>query len=100
MILVSAVTKNSSMMICGNIIDKANNAADPPVPEFSSVKQWLVENKIKSFYCPLFCSNFRQGVSCLMQTCGLGKFRPNILFLGKIYGGFQLSYLNSEASDD
>ncbi|XP_075245606.1 solute carrier family 12 member 2-like isoform X2 [Convolutriloba macropyga] len=80
--LVSAVTKNSSMMICGNIIDKANNAADPPVPEFSSVKQWLVENKIKSFYCPLFCSNFRQGVSCLMQTCGLGKFRPNILFLG------------------
>ncbi|XP_063720784.1 solute carrier family 12 member 2-like isoform X2 [Symsagittifera roscoffensis] len=81
--LASAITKNSSMMICGNIIDKANT--NKSVPEFKEVKDWLMDNKIKSFYCPFFCSNFRQGVSCLLQTCGIGKFRPNILFLGYKY---------------
>ena len=80
-ILVSAVTKNSSMLICANIIDRANSN-ESNVPDFREVKSWFIRNRIKSFYSPLFCSNFRQATSSLLQTAGLGKFRPNVLFLG------------------
>ena len=81
MILVSCVTKNSSLMICGNLIDRTNPAQN--VAEFRDVRKWLTQNKIKSFYSPLFSTSFRQGASSLLQISGLGKFRPNVLFMGE-----------------
>jgi solute carrier family 12 sodium/potassium/chloride transporter 2 len=76
--LVSCVTKNSSMMVCGNIIDSVNNHSATP----DNVRKWMAACRVKSFYSAIMASTYRQGAASLMQVAGLGKYKPNVIFMG------------------
>ncbi|MBN3288510.1 S12A3 protein, partial [Polyodon spathula] len=43
---------------------------------------WLNKRKIRSFYTSLSGDNLRDGARSLMQATGLGKLKPNTLFMG------------------
>lgn len=43
---------------------------------------WLRANKIKGFYTVVDGASFQDGATSLLQACGLGKMRPNILLMG------------------
>ena len=43
---------------------------------------WLRRNRIKAFYENIANEHLRTGVAHILQTVGLGKFRPNILVVG------------------
>nr|XP_042902240.1 solute carrier family 12 member 1-like [Parasteatoda tepidariorum] len=44
--------------------------------------KWLLERKLKSFYCLIESDTFVSGVDSLIQTAGIGKMKPNIIFMG------------------
>ena len=48
----------------------------------SKINAWMRKNKIKAFYSVVDGANFQDGATSLMQACGLGKMRPNILLMG------------------
>ena len=48
----------------------------------SKATSWLRSNKIKGFYSVIDGATFQDGTTSLMQACGLGKLRPNILLMG------------------
>ena len=81
MVSVSCVTKNSSMMICGNIVDPSS-ASKTACPNPEDMRRWLASCRVKSFYTQLIAGNYRQGAASLMQTAGVGKFKPNVVFMG------------------
>lgn len=43
---------------------------------------WLRVNKVKAFYSVVDGATFQDGATSLMQACGLGKMKPNILLMG------------------
>ncbi|XP_041092734.1 solute carrier family 12 member 3-like isoform X1 [Polyodon spathula] len=78
---VGTFTKNISLMICGNIItgDGRNIQREETT---SREVNWLNKRKIRSFYTSLSGDNLRDGARSLMQATGLGKLKPNTLFMG------------------
>uniref|UniRef100_A0A914YTL2 Solute carrier family 12 member 2 n=1 Tax=Panagrolaimus superbus TaxID=310955 RepID=A0A914YTL2_9BILA len=84
-----AITKGNSLLVCGHVIPKKNG-----VHEMSSsvsiliqnltkqIKTWFSNRRLKAFYFPLAAKNYRLGIQCLLQGSGLGKLKPNILFMG------------------
>ncbi|XP_008544301.1 bumetanide-sensitive sodium-(potassium)-chloride cotransporter isoform X1 [Microplitis demolitor] len=75
------ITKKQSLLICGDIIQSTLNhkTRSAMISKFS---YWLKNNKIKGFYTVVDGVNFQEGATSLLQTCGLGKLRPNILLMG------------------
>lgn len=46
------------------------------------IGRWLRKRHIKSFFGCVANADLRAGVQSLLQASGLGKLRPNILFVG------------------
>uniref|UniRef100_A0A0A9WLJ8 Bumetanide-sensitive sodium-(Potassium)-chloride cotransporter n=1 Tax=Lygus hesperus TaxID=30085 RepID=A0A0A9WLJ8_LYGHE len=75
------VTKNISLLICGNIV---RNTMPQRVRNVLTYKaqSWLHCHKIKAFYSHIDDFSFETGAHSLMQASGLGKLRPNIVLMG------------------
>ena len=78
--LVSNVTRSNGLMICGQV--SKMDLTGSKQSDHKKSTDWLRENKIKSFYCICTASEFRLGVSSLLQCTGLGKMKPNTVFIG------------------
>nr|XP_061813086.1 solute carrier family 12 member 3-like [Nerophis lumbriciformis] len=76
--LVSCLTKNLSLMMCGHVVtpDLA------PRVQSESHNLWLHQRKVKSFYKNVMAEDLRSGVNMLLQGAGLGRMRPNVLLMG------------------
>nr|XP_057942768.1 solute carrier family 12 member 3 isoform X2 [Doryrhamphus excisus] len=79
--LVSALTKDLSLMMCGHVLTKH---LPPPQQRASSDGHnlWLKQRKVKSFYKHVLSADLRSGVNMLLQGAGLGRIRPNVLLMG------------------
>uniref|UniRef100_S4RT61 SLC12A transporter C-terminal domain-containing protein n=1 Tax=Petromyzon marinus TaxID=7757 RepID=S4RT61_PETMA len=44
--------------------------------------KWLRHRNINSFYTAIVSNSLNEGASALLQSTGLGKLRPNLVFLG------------------
>ncbi|XP_066916127.1 solute carrier family 12 member 2-like [Clytia hemisphaerica] len=78
-LLVSHLTRHVGLMICGQVIVKADGIADT-----STVNQekFLRQKKLKGFVSVTAAPSLRLGAQALMQCSGLGKLRPNIVVIG------------------
>ena len=94
--LAGSITKDTSLMICGNFIDTASvvpnavnkeEASQPENPylidtKAKAIKSWFQEKNIKSFYTTFFGNSFFQAANGLIQTAGVGGLKPNTLLMG------------------
>uniref|UniRef100_A0A7N8XP61 Solute carrier family 12 member 3 n=1 Tax=Mastacembelus armatus TaxID=205130 RepID=A0A7N8XP61_9TELE len=78
--LVNCLTKNLSLMMCGNVGGPSESAVENACSE-SHVK-WLNQRKVKSFYRGVVAAELRSGVNMLLQGAGLGRIKPNVLLAG------------------
>ncbi|XP_067853869.1 solute carrier family 12 member 3 isoform X2 [Heptranchias perlo] len=78
---VGTVTKNHSLMVCGNVQIGPHKEKVPDVTSKGHIK-WLTKRKIKSFYTGVAADNLRSGTQMLMQAVGLGRMKPNVLVMG------------------
>ncbi|KAK3929264.1 Bumetanide-sensitive sodium-(potassium)-chloride cotransporter [Frankliniella fusca] len=75
------ITKNNSLLVCGEI-------ASAPLPHRERLEHahnanlWLRSRKIKAFYSLVDGLRFEEGAKALLQTCGIGKLKPNVLLMG------------------
>lgn len=67
-------------MICANIAMNKESFRD--ADQLQKYYDWMNKRKIKSFYCEVNNDSIRSGASCLIQSVGLGKLRPNTLMMG------------------
>ncbi|XP_040275654.1 solute carrier family 12 member 3-like [Bufo bufo] len=74
---VSSITKNTSLMICGNVVTDSEK-----VPDSEGHLRWLNTRKVRSFYSVIQERTLRAGAKCLMQVSGLGRLKPNTVVLG------------------
>ncbi|MEE6508457.1 hypothetical protein FKM82_021241 [Ascaphus truei] len=74
---ISSVTKNISLMICGNVVTDSDKVTDS-----EGHLRWLNTRKVRSFYSVIRESSLRSGAKSLMQVSGLGRLKPNTLVLG------------------
>uniref|UniRef100_A0A914Z7T2 Uncharacterized protein n=1 Tax=Panagrolaimus superbus TaxID=310955 RepID=A0A914Z7T2_9BILA len=79
-----AITKDNSLLICGHVLPytysgSINQLIDKITPQ---IRLWFHRRHLKAFYLPTANDDFRHGVQCLLQGSGLGKMKPNILFIG------------------
>ncbi|XP_075709330.1 solute carrier family 12 member 3-like [Rhinoderma darwinii] len=74
---VSSVTKNTSLMICGNVVTDSDK-----VPDSEGHLRWLNTRKVRSFYSVIQESTLQAGAKSLMQVSGLGRLKPNTVVLG------------------
>ncbi|XP_075925795.1 solute carrier family 12 member 3-like [Petromyzon marinus] len=79
---VGTFTKGVSLMVCGNIV-----VAGPNKNQICELRQtehgkWLRHRNINSFYTAIVSNSLNEGASALLQSTGLGKLRPNLVFLG------------------
>ncbi|XP_071982102.1 solute carrier family 12 member 3-like [Engystomops pustulosus] len=74
---VSSVTKNTSLMICGNVVTDTDK-----VPDSDGHLRWLNTRKVRSFYSVIQERTLRAGAKSLMQVSGLGRLKPNTVVLG------------------
>ncbi|XP_066458049.1 solute carrier family 12 member 3-like [Eleutherodactylus coqui] len=72
---VSSVTKNTSLMICGNVVTASDTVAEDHL-------QWLNTRKVRSFYSMIQEKSLQAGAKSLMQVSGLGRLKPNTVVLG------------------
>ncbi|XP_033108765.1 solute carrier family 12 member 2-like [Anneissia japonica] len=80
---VSHITKNNSLLICGNVvIGNQEENRDQMTSIMNDHTNWLLRQKIKGFYSPIISKSLRSGAQSLLQISGLGKLRPNTMFLG------------------
>ncbi|XP_028397037.1 solute carrier family 12 member 2-like [Dendronephthya gigantea] len=93
--IVSHVTKNNGLMICGEVTDSVGTKQDVR----KKAREWLHQNKIKAFHCICTAREFRSGVSSLLQCTGLGKMKPNTVFLG-FKTNWRDSLSRNSANDD
>ncbi|KAI4873678.1 hypothetical protein NFI96_033002 [Prochilodus magdalenae] len=77
---VGTFTKNISLMICGDILmDDDKSVSERNTDQ---LVKWLNQRKVRSFYTPFKADSLREGARFLMQASGLGKMKPNTLFMG------------------
>ncbi|XP_061403574.1 solute carrier family 12 member 3-like isoform X1 [Lethenteron reissneri] len=79
---VGTFTKGVSLMVCGNVV-----VAGPNKNQICDLRQtehgkWLRHRNINSFYTAIVSNSLNEGASALLQSTGLGKLRPNLVFLG------------------
>ncbi|XP_078500176.1 solute carrier family 12 member 3-like [Lissotriton helveticus] len=74
---VGTVTKNTSLMICGNVVMGGQNVTDP-----EGHLKWLNKRKVRAFYTGITAEDLRAGARNLMQVSGLGRLKPNTLIMG------------------
>ncbi|CAI4226740.1 unnamed protein product [Auanema sp. JU1783] len=78
------ITKGTSLMVCGYVVPY-----HPSDRVFSVIKkldlqlnEWLKKRKVKSFYTSIANASLRAGAQSLLSVVGLGRLKPNIVFIG------------------
>ncbi|VDL79104.1 unnamed protein product [Nippostrongylus brasiliensis] len=78
------ITKGSSLMICGYVVPY--NPSDRVYSVMRKLErqlsEWLRKRRVKAFYTSVANTSLRAGSQSLLQVCGLGKLRPNIILIG------------------
>lgn len=75
------LTKNLSLMVCGNILKSSVNQK---YRNYLSRKasDWFKKHKVKAFFTNVDDENYEMGCRALMQATGIGKLKPNIIMMG------------------
>ncbi|CAD5221629.1 unnamed protein product [Bursaphelenchus okinawaensis] len=82
---VSNITKDTSLLLCANVITRVSKEENPSVTLQNlneHYQQYLKDQKIKAFFVSTINETMREGALQLIRTAGLGKMKPNVLFLG------------------
>lgn len=87
------ITKKLSLMICGHYV-KGIQHHHVREARTRNAHNWLAKRRIKSFYCLVEDESISKGVRAMLQTTGIGKLRPNVLFMG-----FKTDWKESEPQD-
>ena len=45
-------------------------------------REWLFNNKLRGFYNVVISKDYNHGLQSLLQLAGVGKLKPNILYMG------------------
>uniref|UniRef100_W5MPE5 Solute carrier family 12 member 2 n=1 Tax=Lepisosteus oculatus TaxID=7918 RepID=W5MPE5_LEPOC len=81
--LVHDFTKNVGLMVCGHVRMSARRHNFRELAnDQTRYQRWLLKNKTKAFYTPVYAEDLRQGAQYLLQAAGLGRLRPNTLVVG------------------
>ncbi|VDP54889.1 unnamed protein product [Heligmosomoides polygyrus] len=71
-------------MICGYVVPY--NPSDRVYSVMRKLErqlsEWLRKRRVKAFYAAVANASLRAGSQSLLQVCGLGKLRPNIILIG------------------
>ncbi|XP_076305031.1 solute carrier family 12 member 2-like [Tachypleus tridentatus] len=78
---VYSITKKLSLMICGDVHKERLNQRERDHLN-REAHQYLQKRKVKAFYSLIEESSFSRGVRSLIQLVGIGKLRPNMIFMG------------------
>ncbi|XP_069757459.1 solute carrier family 12 member 3 isoform X2 [Narcine bancroftii] len=78
---VGTITKNHSLMVCGNVLFGHQKERLPEVTCNGHTK-WMYKRKIRSFYTAVAADDLQTGSQMLMQAVGLGRLKPNVLVMG------------------
>uniref|UniRef100_A0A0N4ZIL3 AA_permease domain-containing protein n=1 Tax=Parastrongyloides trichosuri TaxID=131310 RepID=A0A0N4ZIL3_PARTI len=78
------ICKGSSLMVCGNIIMHTPTNFILSNIQFLNIRfaEWLKRRHIRSFVSCYASQSFLSGAESLIQTCGLGKLRPDVVLMG------------------
>ncbi|KAK6755992.1 hypothetical protein RB195_014406 [Necator americanus] len=80
----NSITKGTSLMICGYVVPY--NPSDRVYSVMRKLErqlsEWLRKRRVKAFYAAVANASLRAGAQSLLQVCGLGKLRPNIILIG------------------
>lgn len=79
--LAYLITKQTSLLMCADIISERLTYKQRTELQNSHQKTQN-DNKIKAFSCVMDGLKFDEAAKSLMQCCGVGKLRPNILMMG------------------
>lgn len=77
--LASHITKNVSLMVCGDVRVGLNKF---PFKECKEQQAWLQKQHFKSFHTVMRSSSIVEGVNSMVQLSGLGKMRTNTVLMG------------------
>ncbi|XP_067839362.1 solute carrier family 12 member 2 isoform X2 [Heptranchias perlo] len=81
--LVHAFTKNVGLVVCGHVhMGPRRQALKEISTDQAKYQRWLIKNKMKAFYAPVYAEDLREGTQFLLQAVGLGRMRPNTLVFG------------------
>ncbi|XP_062614460.1 solute carrier family 12 member 3-like [Saccostrea cucullata] len=75
------ITKKQSLLITGHVFTGDMSDHVKNVRSHGAYK-WFESRKIKAFYNAVVTPTLRIGTQVLLQALGIGKLRPNTLFLG------------------
>uniref|UniRef100_A0A0N4WGM8 AA_permease domain-containing protein n=1 Tax=Haemonchus placei TaxID=6290 RepID=A0A0N4WGM8_HAEPC len=78
------ITKGTSLMICGYVVpyDPSDRVYSVMRKLERQLTEWLRKRRVKAFYASVANASLRAGSQSLLQVCGLGKLRPNIILIG------------------
>ncbi|EYC27812.1 hypothetical protein Y032_0008g197 [Ancylostoma ceylanicum] len=80
----NSITKGTSLMMCGYVVPY--NPSDRVYSVMRKLErqlsEWLRKRRVKAFYAAVANPSLRAGAQSLIQVCGLGKLRPNIILIG------------------
>uniref|UniRef100_A0AAQ4RP86 Solute carrier family 12 member 3 n=1 Tax=Gasterosteus aculeatus aculeatus TaxID=481459 RepID=A0AAQ4RP86_GASAC len=80
--LISCLTKDLSLMICGNVVTAIQNSLRFIKASSERHVTWLNKRKVRSFYRGVVAAELRTGANMLLQGAGLGRIKPNVLLMG------------------
>ncbi|GAB0099647.1 bumetanide-sensitive sodium-(potassium)-chloride cotransporter [Sergentomyia squamirostris] len=75
------ITKNVSLIVCGHVIQSVSNQKHRLYMQ-QKTKEWFDDHKMKAFYAHVDDDDFESGCKALMQACGIGKLKPNVVMMG------------------
>ncbi|KFD55491.1 hypothetical protein M513_03543 [Trichuris suis] len=80
----SSITKDTSLLICAEIlVQEFPERLIKTLPDIQTrYSLWLRRQKYRSFFHLVSTKSMDEGARQLLQTCGLGKLKPNIMLIG------------------
>ncbi|XP_037939508.1 bumetanide-sensitive sodium-(potassium)-chloride cotransporter isoform X2 [Teleopsis dalmanni] len=75
------LTKNLSLLVCGHVLRGSSSQRYRNYLQ-ERASSWFRKHRVKGFYSLVDGEDFESGSRALMQACGIGKLKPNILLMG------------------
>ncbi|XP_053954951.1 bumetanide-sensitive sodium-(potassium)-chloride cotransporter isoform X2 [Anastrepha ludens] len=75
------LTKNLSLLVCGHVLRGSSSQRYRNYLQ-ERATTWFRKHRVKGFYSLVDGEDFESGSRALMQACGIGKLKPNILLMG------------------